>query len=51
VEKSVWKRGGTYFLKKLNFFFAKNFFFLHVLDRFNALISKIIFKKYKKISF
>jgi len=34
----------TVFLKKL-FIFAKNEFFEYVLDRFDALISKIIFKK------
>ena len=35
----VWKRG----------FSVKNYYFLYVLDRFDTLISKIIF--FKKISF
>jgi hypothetical protein len=34
----------TVFLKKLKFFMLK-IIFLYVLNRFNALISKIIFKK------
>jgi len=43
-EGSVWKRGSTRVFKKFNLFFVKNYFF-YVLDRFDAFISKIIFKK------
>jgi hypothetical protein len=39
----------TAFLKNFNFFY-KNFF-LYILDRFDALILKIIFKKIKKHHF
>jgi len=37
----------TAFLKKLNLFFAKNYFFM-LLDHFNELVSKMIFLKMKK---
>jgi hypothetical protein len=44
-DVSVWKRGCTRVFKKFNFFtknFKKN---LYVLNRFDTLILKIIFKK------
>jgi hypothetical protein len=45
-----------FFLKKKKYFFKKIYFlfeiyFLMFLDRFNILMSKIIFKKYIKILF
>jgi len=45
----VWKRGANRIPPKFNFFLLK-INFLYVLDRFNILISKIIFKN-KKILF
>jgi len=46
---------GSLFLSFKNIFFKNNFFYFKVLfmflDCFNALISKIIFKKYKKYYF
>jgi hypothetical protein len=45
VEKeSVWKRGITRVFKKFNFFLLK-INFLYVLDCFDVLILKMIFKK------
>jgi hypothetical protein len=38
VDEVVWERGVNRVLKKFNFF-------LYVLDRFDVLISKIIYKK------
>ena len=45
----VWKRGPTCISKKNEFFLLKINIFLVFLDRFDALISKIIFFKIKKI--
>jgi hypothetical protein len=44
----VWKRGPTCISKKNEFFLLKINIFLVFLDRFDALISKIIFFKIKK---
>jgi len=47
----VWERGcgcGCVF-KNFEFFFIKIEYSLYVLDRFDVLMSKMIFKKYKNI--
>jgi hypothetical protein len=48
---SVWKRGYTRVSKKFKCLFLLKIIILYVLDRFDALISKIIFKKIKNILF
>jgi hypothetical protein len=46
MHESVWNRRPARVFKKFNFFLLKiNFFY--VLDRFDALISKIVFKNKK----
>ena len=42
MHESVWKRRSARVFKKFNFFLLKIIFF-YVLDRFDALISKIVF--------
>ena len=45
LRTCVFLRFKSIFKKVLNFFYFKLIFFLVFLDHFNALISKIIFKK------
>jgi len=44
-NKHVWERGCGGVPKNFDFFFTKIEYSLYVLDRFDVLISKMIFKK------
>jgi hypothetical protein len=47
----VWEHSSTRVYKKIEFFIFKINIFLVFMNRFDALISKIIFKNYKNILF
>jgi hypothetical protein len=47
----VWEHSSTRVSKKIEFFIFKINIFLVFMNRFDALISKIIFKNYKNILF
>jgi hypothetical protein len=47
----VWEHNSTRVSKNFKFFIFKINIFLVFMNRFDALISKIIFKKYKNILF
>jgi len=45
MSNTVWERDADYVFKKFKIFILLKIFFLCVLDRFDMMISKIIFKK------